>query len=155
MPLNNKSSCSTANFHMVVKEDQKKRFVWRRWRLKMEFGLVLILFFGLMVLCVFYYSLVNISKQSAIKEKKLLNKNWYKKRNSREFLFCFTCNKAGSTRTIAPKESIYKKGWDEIWTNTVYLIFLKLSWKNVNVFSFQNIDVIKNSKNKISNVRDF
>ena len=40
----------------------------------MEFGLVLILFFGLIVLCVFFYSLVNISKQTAIKEKKLLNK---------------------------------------------------------------------------------
>ena len=24
--------------------------------------------------------------------------------------FCFTRNKAGNTRTIAPKESIYKKG---------------------------------------------
>ena len=29
------------------------------------------------------------------------------------FLF-FRRNKAGSTRTIAPKESIYEKGWDEI-----------------------------------------
>lgn len=28
--------------------------------------------------------------------------------------FCFTRNKAGNTRTIAPKESIYKKGWDEL-----------------------------------------
>ena len=37
-----------------------------------------------------------------------------KKRNSGEFLFCFTRNKAGSTRTIAPNESIYEKGWDEI-----------------------------------------
>ena len=43
----------------------------------MKFGLVLILFCGLIVLCVFYYSLVNISKQSAIKEKKLLNKEIY------------------------------------------------------------------------------
>ena len=41
----------------------------------MEFGLALILFVGIIVLCVFYYSLVSISKQSAIKEKKLLNKN--------------------------------------------------------------------------------
>lgn len=46
-------------------------------KVKIENGIwfVLILFFGLIVLCVFYYSLVNISKQSAIKEKKLLNKN--------------------------------------------------------------------------------
>lgn len=43
----------------------------------MEFGLVLILFVGLFVLSVFFYSLVNISKQSAIKEKKLLNKEIY------------------------------------------------------------------------------
>lgn len=28
--------------------------------------------------------------------------------------FCFTRNKAGNTRTIAPIESIYKKGWDEL-----------------------------------------
>ena len=41
----------------------------------MEFGLVFILFVGLIVICVFYYSLVNVSKRSAIKEKKLLNKN--------------------------------------------------------------------------------
>lgn len=41
----------------------------------MGFGLVLILFVGWFVLSVFYYSLVNIPKQSAIKEKKLLNKN--------------------------------------------------------------------------------
>ena len=27
--------------------------------------------------------------------------------------FCFTRNKAGNTRTIAPKESIYEKGCDE------------------------------------------
>ena len=38
----------------------------------------------------------------------------YKKGTQFEFLFCFTCNKAGNTRAIAPKESIYEKGWDEI-----------------------------------------
>ena len=41
----------------------------------MEFGLVFIIFVGLFFICVFYYSLVNVSKQTAIKEKKLLNKN--------------------------------------------------------------------------------
>ncbi len=43
----------------------------------MEFGIVLILFVGLIVLSVFFYSLVNISKQSANNEKKLLNKEIY------------------------------------------------------------------------------
>lgn len=43
-----------------------------------------------------------------------------KKRNSREFLFCFTRNKAGNTRAIAPKESIYKKGG---WNMNKYSLF--------------------------------
>lgn len=43
----------------------------------MEFDLVLILFVGLIVLSVFFYSLVNISKQSAIKEMNLLKKEMY------------------------------------------------------------------------------
>ena len=130
-------------------------FIKRRWRLKMEFGLALILFVGLIVICVFYYSLVSISKQSAIKEKKLLNKNWYKKGTHVEFLFCFTCNKAGNTRAIAPKERIYEKGWDEIWTDTVYLIFLKLSWKISIFFPFRILIVWNTQKIKISNVSDF
>lgn len=37
----------------------------------------------------------------------------FKKRNSDGFLFCFIRNKTGNTCAIAPKESIYEKGWDE------------------------------------------
>lgn len=37
-----------------------------------------------------------------------------KKKELMRVPFCFTRNKAGNTRTIAPKESIYKKGWDEL-----------------------------------------
>ena len=37
-----------------------------------------------------------------------------KKGTQSEFLFCYTCNKVGNTRAIAPKESIYEKGCDEI-----------------------------------------
>jgi len=43
----------------------------------MKFGLILILFVVLIILCIFYCSLIIVSKQSAIREKKLLNREIY------------------------------------------------------------------------------
>lgn len=39
--------------------------------------------------------------------------------------FCFTRNKTANTRTIAPKESIYKKGWRNM---NRYSLFDVLKW---------------------------
>ena len=104
--------CSTALFWMVVKE---------RGLLSMGFGLVLFLLLFGGVIGVFFYSLVNISKRSAMRDERLIDKNQCnkQKRNSSEFLFCFTRNKTGSTHTIAPKESSYKKGWRNM-NNKIY-----------------------------------
>ena len=58
--------CSTALFWIVVKE---------RGLLNMGFGPVLFLcLFGVVTLGVFFYSLVNISKRSAMKDERLIDK---------------------------------------------------------------------------------
>ena len=58
--------CSTALFWIVVKG---------RGLLNMGFGPVLFLcLFGVVTLGVFFYSLVNISKRSAMKDERLINK---------------------------------------------------------------------------------
>lgn len=46
--------------------------------------------------------------------KRFNNQNLMLKKGTHASSFCFTRNKVGNTRTIAPKESIYKKGWDEL-----------------------------------------
>lgn len=46
-----------------------------RGLLSMGFGLVLILLLFGVVMGVFFYSLTNISKQSAMKDERLINKN--------------------------------------------------------------------------------
>ena len=58
---------TSACLHMIVKE---------RGLLSMGFGLVLFLcLFGVVTLGVFFYSLVNISKRSAMKDERLIDKN--------------------------------------------------------------------------------
>ena len=57
--------CSTALFWIVVKE---------RGLLNMGFGLVLFLMLFGGVMGVFFYSLTNISKRSAMKDERLINK---------------------------------------------------------------------------------
>lgn len=59
-------SCSTAHFWMVVNE---------RGMLNMGLGPVLFLLLFGGVMGVFFYSLVNISKRSAMKDERLINKN--------------------------------------------------------------------------------
>ena len=77
-----------------------------RGLLNMGYGPVLFLcLFGVVTLGVFFYSLVNISKRSAMKDERLIDKKtmqYIKKELKLSSFSIYTRNKAGNARTIAP-----------------------------------------------------
>ena len=91
-----------------------------------------------------------------MKDSSTKNNAIYKKGTQLSSFSIYTRNKAGNIRTIAPKESIYKRGCDDKYEQIQFIRNSLNELERISVFFFlQNIEIHLKSKDKISNVRDF